>query len=64
MPVGIGEVDAAKPLAAFGAAALGGRIAGVLTLRNSLACAFFRFFRRLFHSDLGSKKRRSGREAA
>ena len=56
MPVGVGEVDAAEPLPALGTAALGGRVAGIIAMGNSLAGSFFWFFRRLFHGNLDSKK--------
>jgi hypothetical protein len=37
MPVGIGEVDTAEPLAAFGAVALGRRIAGMIAVGDPFA---------------------------
>ena len=60
MPVWVGVVDAAEPLAALGTATLGGRVAGVIAVGNSFAGSLFGFFCRLFHRNLKCK-RRSGR---
>jgi hypothetical protein len=52
MPVGVLEMNPAKPHPALSTTPLSGSFASYMLLRNSLAEPLFRLLRKLFHHDL------------